>query len=519
MYDAQADTIDVDDIAKNSNNRIVMRRIKMNDVTFDANDDNNESFSLWIQNHHDVNGEGCVDYVPEGAYDMGWLGYFVGKNNHLKRLYINSFTPTSGSSLRDVLDPFFRGVSSNKSIKKIDLAGMDMLGGEVFTVLGPFFKNISSLTDIDINNCVWGDEGGRLFALAIGSSTNKSLERVTLRNNNISDEGMVDIITALSVHPHLKRLNLVGNGLRENGCVALVTLLRCSAKELQYLYISNNDVGDEGIEALVPALANCNQLNELYISDNPSITTKGWQSLATILEAPNSNLEVLDMSQNNVNDEPVASFASALANNHTLHTLYLDNNRSITAFGLQAFSNVLCDTTSINSTYLSNHTLYYLGDEFYENAIIGPLLDMNERDDKKEVAVIKILQNHSDFDMQPFFEWEFKVLPLVLSWLERASVFEMPEDFEPNIEPRKLSTIYQFVRGMPVLYVETRLRKELEDIKAEESQMEEKFKEEQRRLLQEIKHRKQEFEQRKQYLQERKESIMKNLGAGGNLQT
>jgi len=118
------------------------------------------------------------------------------------------------------------------------------------------------------------------------------------------------------------------------------------------------------------------------------------------------------------------------------------------------------------------------------------------------------LQNHNDFDMLPFFEWEFKVLPLVLGWLERASVCDMPRDFEPNIDKRKLSTIYQFVRGMPVLYVETRLRKELEDIKSEESQMEEKLEEEQRRLLQE-------FEQRKQYLQDRKESIKKILG--GNL--
>ena len=32
VYEAQADTIDVDDIARNSNNRIVMRRIKRNNA-------------------------------------------------------------------------------------------------------------------------------------------------------------------------------------------------------------------------------------------------------------------------------------------------------------------------------------------------------------------------------------------------------------------------------------------------------------------------------------------------------
>ena len=40
-------------------------------------------------------GEGCIDYVPEGADDMGWLGYFVGKNNHLKNLFIRPFEPPS----------------------------------------------------------------------------------------------------------------------------------------------------------------------------------------------------------------------------------------------------------------------------------------------------------------------------------------------------------------------------------------------------------------------------------------
>ena len=100
--------------------------------------------------------------------------------------------------------------------------------------------------------------------------------------------------------------------------------------------------------------------------------------------------------------------------------------------------------------------------------------------------------------MLPFFEWEFKCLPMVLGWLERASVCDMPEDFEPNIEERKLSTIYQFARGMSLLYVETRLRKELEDIKAEESKLELKLEDE--------------FIQRKQILQERSRSIMRRLG-------
>ena len=119
----------------------------------------------------------------------------------------------------------------------------------MFTMLGPFFKKNFNLTSIYIEHCDFGDEWGRLFALAIGSSTNKSLKRVALENTDISDEGLVDILTALSMHPQLKYLDLEENRLSTNGCVALATLLRCTAKELQHLFLSDNDIGDEGIEA------------------------------------------------------------------------------------------------------------------------------------------------------------------------------------------------------------------------------------------------------------------------------
>ena len=147
MYGA-ADTIDVDDIATNSNNRIVLRRLKRND----ANDENNGS--LRIQNYHDQNGEHASTYSPEGVDDMGWLGFFIGKNDHLEELLMRSFIPTSGASARDVMEPFLRGVSRNKSIREIIFLRMDLLGGGAFTMLSPFFKNNHNLTHINVNNCV-----------------------------------------------------------------------------------------------------------------------------------------------------------------------------------------------------------------------------------------------------------------------------------------------------------------------------------------------------------------------------
>ena len=64
----------------------------------------------------------------------------------------------------------------------------------MFPMLSPFLKNNHNLTNINIRDCDFGIEGARLFALALGSSTNKSLQKVELEDNNISEEEMVDVI-------------------------------------------------------------------------------------------------------------------------------------------------------------------------------------------------------------------------------------------------------------------------------------------------------------------------------------
>ena len=509
-YDAQADSIKVEDIATNDNNRIVLRRMKRNEPCF----------TLWIQNHHDDEGEDCVDYCPEGPKDMGWLGYFVGKNEHLRELYIRDFEATSGESVMNVIEPFFRGVSSNKSIRKVDICGGDLLGGKVFTMLGPFFKNNSNLSSLSVNECNFGEGECRSLALAIGSMTNKSLQAVELRDNDIADHNMVDIIVALSMHPNLQYLSLAGNHLSIKGCLALATLLQCSATELKELSILDNQmIDDEGIEALVSALKNT-ALEHVVIGSN-LITTRGWKSLATVLGCPNSNLTVLIISDFNLEDDQVvAAFTKALVNNHTLRTLSLRGPKTITANGWKSFSNMLCDTSSVNSTFMSNHALLHVNTAANTSVseIIEPLLGMNRGANKKDVAMIKILRHHEEFDMQPFFEWEFKVLPMILDWFERASACEMPAGFDAKLGERRLSCIYQFVKGLPLLYVEASLKKQLEDIKAKEKQMEEeqlqmekaKLALQREELM--LRLQMQEFSQRKKSVEDHKISIMRKLG-------
>jgi hypothetical protein len=71
--------------------------------------------------------------------------------------------------------------------------------------------------------------------------------------------------------------------------------------------------------------------------------------------------ESLDLRNNRLSHKVVVSFAEALANNHRLRELKLDlcykRIGNLTSDGLAAFNRVLCDNTSIMTTYYSNHTL------------------------------------------------------------------------------------------------------------------------------------------------------------------
>ena len=74
------------------------------------------------------------------------------------------------------------------------------------------------------------------------------------------------------------------------------------------------------------------------------------------------------------------------------------------------------------------------------------------------MAINKILRNHSNIDIEPFFEWDteegernLKALPYVIAWFDRAKDAGK-DDVNCNIQERKLSAMFQFAKAMPLLF-------------------------------------------------------------------
>ena len=445
-YAALANTIKIEDITSCERKQDILQRLKENDEDFTK---------LWICTEDQIEDE--FDYDPNTSTELAWLGYYLGCNSTMKELCISRSLIFDNSGT----DIFRIGLGNNKSIHLLKLECFDLHDWEsVLPMLDQFMKNDNKLTEINVNGCQVGTEGIRQLSLAI-SDCNQSLKQFCFWGNTIEDGQLVDIITSLSMHPQLETLRLRENeNIGRNECTALSTLLRCTTNKLQKLSLYDGGIDDEGLEVLTNALYG-HALRFLDLGHNRSITIKGWKAVATLLEAPGSKLKAFLMEYNNVGNDGAQIFANALANNSTLKTLYLEDCR-ITDEGWAPFSKLLCDTT-----YLSNHTIKHIRGA---NASVNINLVLNKSsDDRRVVAMSKILQRHSHFEMQPFFEWEFRVLPIMVKWFAKAVAWT--DVYVGKINNMKLSVVYDFIKEFPMLYIESVTRKEIAKYNAVEEQL------------------------------------------------
>lgn len=153
----------------------------------------------------------------------------------------------------------------------------------------------------------------------------------------------------------------------------------------------------------------------------------------------------------------IPSSLESIGNDNWDEFFYHSRRRSQCAFHI--FSTALCDTSTINSIYLSNHNLTSIGLDLdcphhyltgYERERLSDILELNRIPDKHVVAAIKIIRYHGHLSMESMFQWGLKCLPLVLDRYDKVVVFSENVD---NIETKKLDSMYQLLRESPPVLV------------------------------------------------------------------
>ena len=281
--------------------------------------------------------------------------------------------------------------------------------GSDFTTLGQYIAKNTYITNLEVNidNIDANITTNRGFYNGI--KNNSSITSLSIRYNSLlhnADNTVADeILQACQENKNFTRLDITcyhlnsANDLQQNEIYA--TLRRCTNLRQITLYACN--ITDEHFLPMVEAMREHNSVEELCLPAN-LIGNTGCQSLATLLEDSRYNLKNLDLSGNEINIVGLTALTNALSNNTKLKKLNLNNNQIDQSMIGDSFCKLLCNNSSVNNTYSSNHTLEEVQgcDRWGE---VASLLGCNRYMKEYAAAAInKILRYHPNIDMEPFFE-------------------------------------------------------------------------------------------------------------------
>ena len=260
-------------------------------------------------------------------YDYFRLGNAIRNNHHLTKLEVAEEVVHETIASSD----FFAGLVHNSSIQELRLVcgNIDIVHGLGQQILKVYREKKNQLKCLELWDCNLRNAGREHAITKILRCNN--LQKIRLTYCNITDNQLVPMLEAISDHNTVEQLSFYGNSIGNAGCEAIAT---------------------------------------------------------TLLEDPNSNICSLDLRENHIGNAGATAIANSLPNNNKLRSLYLvfdaEDNPINNVHG--AFSKVLCNTSSVGDTYLSNHTLSFLEIDMDDRLYV--LLELNEDINKQHVAII-----------------------------------------------------------------------------------------------------------------------------------
>lgn len=244
----------------------------------------------------------------------------------------------------------------NSTLTSIKLDGCN-INNQAVVVLGNVLKNNSSLETLSLVGNEYITTSGWIGFFKCLSSDNFSVSELNLRDNNIDDESLDAFTSSLGNNTTLKDLNLGYNeAVSCIGWHSFFDMFKTNKSALQELNLDGNNVDDASVYSFLGASIH-DSLASLHLEENESITAVGLRALSTLLQRPHSRLTELYLNDNgNFSHEVLIDFAFSLVGNKSLNMLSLGRT-NIKKRGWVALTNALCNKSSIDSTYDSNHTL------------------------------------------------------------------------------------------------------------------------------------------------------------------
>ncbi len=254
----------------------------------------------------------------------------------------------------------------------------------------------------------------------------------------IDDECIGIISDALSENSRLKSLEIAGNGLfaiehrSVSSCGWGIFFGAVSrAVSLQHLSICNTLLLDCDVACLTNTLAINHSVTKMELAWNAIPSRRNvLRKFAKWLRSPNATLTELTLCGCTLSTRDKIAILLSLKVNKFITMINFEWTGEVTADLWKCLRRLLYDKTSIDNTYMSNHTLhtFLVGD--WSNGDVIPrnithLLKMNKPKDKEEVARRKVFDVHFTGEVtanHPLARFPETMIPHVMSWFGRDNL-------------------------------------------------------------------------------------------------
>lgn len=211
------------------------------------------------------------------------------------------------------------------ALAKLDL-NLNPLGDAGGVVLAKFLETNTTLSSLDVGNCEFGDVTviALCSALCADNATLKSLNMENPRIRSIEDETCVHIAKMLARNSTLTSLDLGKHRIRDHGCHTLVDYGLTRNKTLRRLNLRCNELSEQSGSAIHRLLTEHPELTWLDLSSN-RFATRGASEIAQALPL-NNTLAHLDVRSNGIESDGIIAIADNAERSSRLASLLLWGN-------------------------------------------------------------------------------------------------------------------------------------------------------------------------------------------------
>ena len=193
-YTESAQEVKLEDITSSARNAEILRRLRDDLPLIEEQTEIKLEGLIIADEEHDYTNT----FVVKEYDDWGWLGYFIGKSKQLRDLALCCLPEEE-----DEVVALMEGVKHNRSVESIAISH-EIEELSIIEHLAPFIIHNSNLKGIRLYNTNIGFDCARSLAVALKQRQQKSLTSIYLRDNNLSNEALAEIIDALSEYKQLE---------------------------------------------------------------------------------------------------------------------------------------------------------------------------------------------------------------------------------------------------------------------------------------------------------------------------